>query len=236
MDQNILGVIPARGGSKGIPRKNLYHLNGKPLIAYTIEAALKAKSLTKFIVSTDSEEIAMVSKGYGAPIPFMRPSELASDTSLSVDVMKHATLEMEKADGVVYDYLVLLQPTTPLRLPEDIDSAVEKLIATGCDTVITIVDVGATHPDRMYRIKDDRLVGIMEEGVAMRPRQQLPPVYIRSGDVYACKREVVFGKNSMLGDDCRPVVIPPERAVNIDCMEDLVLAEYYLKLDSADGR
>lgn len=226
---NILGIIPARGGSKSIPKKNLYPLIGKPLISYTIEAAKKAKLLTRFIVSTDCEEIARVAKRYGAEVPYIRPKELATDTALSVDVVKHAVIELENQGHIRYDYIVLLQPTTPLRLPEYIDGAITKLIETGCDTVITMVDVGANHPARMYRIEDDRLVTIMDEGVSMRPRQELPPVYIRSGDVYACKRNIPFEKGSLIGDDCRAIVISPERAVNIDSMQDMVLAEYYLK-------
>jgi N-acylneuraminate cytidylyltransferase len=116
-----------------------------------------------------------------------------------------------------------------LRLPEDIDRALQKLISSQCDTVITMVDVGAYHPARMYRIENDRLVGIMEESIAMRRRQDLPPIYIRSGDVYACKRDIIFNRNSMLGNDCRPLVISPNRAINIDTLRDIVLAEYLLK-------
>ena len=231
MDDNekVLAVIPARGDSKGIPRKNLYPLNGKPLIAYTIEAALKSKLLTRSIISTDSEEIAEVAEKFGGDVPFIRPNVLASDTASSIDVVKHAMKELEKADGVRYNYAVLLQPTTPLRLSGDIDKVIQKLISTQCDTVITMVDVGAYHPARMYRIENDRLLGIMEESIAMRRRQDLPPIYIRSGDIYACKRNIIFNRNTMLGNDCRPLVIPSNRAVNIDTLEDLLFAEYLLK-------
>ena len=229
MGKKILGVIPARGGSKGIPRKNLYPLDGKPLIAYTIDAALESKLLTTIVVSTDSAEIAAVARRFKCDPPFVRPAELATDTALSVDVMKHALLQLEASKGLEFDYLVLLQPTTPLRQAADIDGSIRKLISTGCDSVITMVDVGANHPARMYKIREDRLVSIMDEGVTMRPRQELPPVYIRSGDVYACKRNVLFEKNSMIGDDCRPIVIPRGRAVNIDSIEDLTLAKYYLR-------
>ncbi len=231
MDDNekVLGVIPARENSKGIPRKNLYPLNGKPLIAYTIEAAIKSKLLTRLIISTDSEEIAKVAEQYGGEVPFIRPRELASDTASSVDVVKHALEELEKAEGAEYDYAILLQPTTPLRLPEDIDRALQKLISSQCDTVITMVDVGAYHPARMYRIENDRLVSIMVESIEMRRRQELPPIYIRSGDIYACKRNIIFNRNTMLGNDCRPLVIPSNRAINIDTLEDLLFAEYLLK-------
>jgi CMP-N-acetylneuraminic acid synthetase len=226
---NILGIIPARGGSKEIPKKNLYPLLGKPLISYTIEAAKRANLLTKYIVSTDSEEIAKVARTYGAEVPFIRPKELAEDTALAVDVVKHAIAKMESIDKISYSHIVLLQPTTPLRSASDINAAIDKLIATGCDTVISVIDVGACHPARMYKISNDRLAAIMDEGVKMRPRQELSPVYIRSGDIYACKRDVLFKKNSLIGDDSRPLIIPTERSVNIDSFGDLVLAEHYLK-------
>jgi len=228
-EPKILGVIPARGGSKGIPNKNLYNLNGKPLISYTIESAKQSKYLTRFIVSTDSEEIAQVAKQYSANVPFIRPAELATDKALSVDVMKHAISEMEHRDGHKYDFLVMLQPTTPLRLVGLIDKVIEKLIDTGCDTVITMVDVEAYHPARMYLIENDKLSPIMDERIPMKPRQELPSVYIRSGDVYACKRNIIFENNSLIGDDCRPYIIPSETAINIDTIKDVILAEYYLK-------
>ena len=229
IDKKILGVIPARGGSKGIPHKNLYNLNGKTLISYTIESAKQSKYLTRFIVSTDSKEIAQVAKQYSASVPFIRPAELATDEALSVDVMKHAVLEMERQDVLRYEFLVMLQPTTPLRPAGLIDKVIEKLIKTGCDTVITMVDVEAYHPARMYRIENDMLINIMDERIPMRPRQELPSVYIRSGDVYASKRNVIFEKNSLIGGDCRPVIIPSKTAVNIDTIKDMILAEYYLK-------
>lgn len=235
-DNNILGVIPARGGSKGIPGKNIYPLNGKPLINYSIETALQAKMLTKCIVSTDSEEIAKVARDAGAEVPFTRPASLASDSSLSVDVMKHALITMDKLDGKLYTHLVMLQPTTPFRTAKDIDKSVELLLADDCDSVMTLVDVKHNHPARMYTINDGMLSNVMAEGVPMRPRQELPKVYIRSGDIYACKRELLFEKNVMIGSKCVPLVISSERAVNIDTMEDLLLTEYYLKnLEAVEG-
>jgi len=227
-ENNILGVIPARGGSKGIPDKNIYPLNGKPLINYSIETALKSKMLTKCIVSTDSEEISKVAKEAGAEVPFIRPASLATDSSLSVDVMKHAIITMNELDEKIYTHLVMLQPTTPFRTADDIDKAVELLLANDCDTVMTLVDVEHNHPARMYIIQDGTLSNVMDEGIPMRPRQELPEVYIRSGDVYACKKELIFEKNVMIGPKCIPLIIPSDRAINIDTMKDLFLAEYYL--------
>lgn len=225
---NILGVIPARGGSKGIPKKNLKTLGDKPLIAYTIASALRSKLITRCILSTDSEEIAAVGKAFGMAVPFLRPAEFATDGALAVDVMKHAVLEMERRDGAYYDYVVMLQPTTPLKTASDIDGAIQKAIDTGCDSVVTLVDVGANHPARMYRMNHDRMIPVMDEGVAMKPRQELEPVYIRNGAVYVCKRDVMFGCNALIGPDTRGYVMPVERSVNIDSPADFVMATYYL--------
>lgn len=227
--EKILAVIPARGGSKGVPGKNIRLLAGKPLIAHTIASAKKSRLITKLIVSTDDDAIARVARDSGAEVPFVRPAEYATDKALAIDVMKHALESMEKVDGVKYDFLVMLQPTTPLKSEIDIDGSIQKLIETGCDSVVSVVDVGANHPARMYTIENDRMVSVMDEKVAMRPRQDLPPVYIRSGAVYACRREVLFEYNALIGKDCRPFIMPEERSVNIDDLRDFYLAEYYLK-------
>jgi CMP-N-acetylneuraminic acid synthetase len=227
---NTLGVIPARGGSKSVPRKNITLVQGKPLIAYTIEAAQHSRLLTHFLVSSDDAEIISVARQYGAPVPFVRPAELATDTAPSLPVVQHAVGEMERLHGITYDYVVLLQPTTPLRLAEDIDAALEKLVATGADSVISVCDVGAYHPARMRQIVDDRLVELpIREPKEMARRQDLPPVYIRNGAIYAVKRDVVMLENSMSGSDCRAYIMPEERSVNVDSKLDLLLAEILLR-------
>lgn len=227
---NSLGVIPARGGSKSVPRKNIALLHGKPLIAYTIEAALGSRSLTHFVVSSEDPEIIAVAKRYGAPVPFVRPAELATDEAPSLPVVQHAVREMESLYGITYDIVVLLQPTTPLRLPADIDLAIRKLVETGADSVISVCDVGAYHPARMRQIVDDRLVELpIREPKEMLRRQDLPPVYIRNGAVYAARREVVMVQNSMSGTVCRPYIMPEDRSVNVDSKLDLLLAEILLR-------
>lgn len=225
----VLGVIPARGGSKGVPRKNVAPILGKPLIGYTIEAALKSRLLTEVVVSTDDDEIAEVSRKFGAQVPFRRPAELATDKALAVPTIQHAVREMEKLREYRYDAVVMLQPTTPLRTAEDIDECLKKLFATGADSVIAVVEVGGHHPVRMKRIVDDRLVDYSEEEIENRPRQELPPVYLRAGSVYATKRDVLMERNSFKGTVSRPYVIPPERAVNIDTPIDLKIAEWRLE-------
>ncbi len=200
------------------------------MIAYTIESALRSRWITKLAVSTDDQEIATVARQFGADVPFVRPPHLATDSALAIDVVKHALEFQERLDGIQYSAVALLQPTTPLKAAEDIDATIDELMRSGCDSVVTMVDVGANHPARMYRIVDGRLVSVMDERVAMKPRQDLEPIYIRNGAVYACRREVLFRYNALIGQDVRPLVMPPERSVNIDESSDIILAEHYLRL------
>jgi CMP-N-acetylneuraminic acid synthetase len=230
---NILGVIPARGGSKSVPRKNITLLFERPLIAYTIAAAQQSKTLTHFLLSSDDEEIIAVAKHYGAPVPFIRPAELASDIAPTLPVVQHAIRFMEASEGIKFDYVVLLQPTTPMRRSEDIDAAVEKLIRTGADSVVSVCDVEAYHPARMRQIVDDRLVELpIKEPREMARRQDLPPVYIRNGAIYAVRRDLIIEQNSMIGAVSRPYVMPVERSVNIDSPLDLLLAQHLMREDA----
>lgn len=224
----VLGIIPARGGSKGIPGKNIKLLAGKPLIAHSIASAKEARLLTKVIVSTDSRDIAVVAKEFGAEVPFVRPAEFATDKAVSIDVVKHA-LEFFADQGETFDIVILLQPTCPMRRGEDIDRAVKMIEETGCDSVVSLVDVGANHPARMYHLHGDKPVGIIEAKEAMRPRQELAPVYIRSGDIYAAKVSAVLEQNSLMPGDGRGLIIPMDETVNIDGPMDLEIAEIRLR-------
>ena len=225
----VLGVIPARGGSKTIPKKNIKSLQGRPLIAYTIIPARESKLLTRVIVSSDDEEIIEISKRYGAEVPFVRPKELATDLSLATDVVKHAVLEVEKQEDKKYDFVVMLQPTTPLRTTKDIDKAIGKLIETGADSVISVVKVGPMHPARMKKIVHDRLIDYAEEEVENMPKELLFPVYIRNGAIYAVKRDMLINMRSFKGDVCRPYVMHEERSINIDSRMDFLLAEAVMR-------
>lgn len=229
----VLGLIPARGGSKGIPRKNLVDVGGMPLIAHSIIPALRAKRLSRLIVSTDDKEIAAVAREYGAEVPFMRPAELASDDAKTLPVVQHALLAMEKEEGRVYDAVALLQPTTPLRTTEDIDDGIELLLATGSGSVVSVVDVGPHHPYRMVSITEEgKLKRFVDQGFDdMRPRQELPSVYIRSGDLYIVRRHVIMELETLIGDDCQAYIVPNARAVNIDTSFDLEQARKMLSDD-----
>lgn len=230
----VLGVIPARGGSKGVPRKNIRMLGNKPLIAYTIETALASQMIDDVVVSTDDQEIAQVSLSFGAQVPFIRPAELASDTAQTLPVVQHCLTFMEAHLAHTYDLIVLLQPTTPFRTVEDIQKGISLLQDTQADSVVSVTSVEGYHPFRMKRIiGENQLINYIDQGTEdMRPRQVLPPVYIRSGDVYIARRKVVMEQQSMVGQDCRAIIIPSHRAINIDNMADFLLAEYYLSQKS----
>lgn len=225
----VLGVITARGGSKGIPRKNLTLVGGKPLLAYTAEAALAARRLTRVIVSTDDEEIATVARQYGLEVPFMRPAELARDDSPSLGVVQHAVRETE-ANGERWDAVFILQPTNPLRLASDIDGAIELLEESGADSVISFVDIGERHPARMKFIDDaGRVVDPpFAEAFEGQRRQDLPKMYLRDGSVYVTRHDVLMLQNSLKGQDCRAWLMPVERSCNVDTPFDLYLTECLL--------
>lgn len=224
----VLGVVPARGGSKGVPRKNIRDLGGRPLIVHTIDAA-RASRIDRVVLSTDDEEIAAVAVEAGAEVPFRRPADLASDTASSLHVVQHALLACEAEEAARYDAVMMLQPTAPFRLAADIDLAIERLELTGADSVISVVDVGGHHPARMKFVdRDGRLVDPpFAEGRENQNRQELEPMVIRNGAIYLTRRDVLVG-GSFKGADCRGLVIPATRSVNIDTELDLRWAAWLL--------
>ncbi|MGH7775159.1 MAG: cytidylyltransferase domain-containing protein [Candidatus Binatia bacterium] len=222
----VLGIIPARGGSKEVPRKNIRMVAGRPLIAYTIEAAKGSRLLTDFVTSTEDLEIATVAKELGSPL-LMRPKELAADDSPMLTVVQHALTALE-SDTVRFDYVTLLQPTTPQRFSEDIDAALTLLIQTGADSVVSVYQVSDHHPARMYRLVNGRLVPYDSEPTD-RLRQGLPAVYHRNGAIYACRRALIKEKGTLVGLDTRPYIMPRGRSINIDDELDLVLADLLLR-------
>jgi CMP-N,N'-diacetyllegionaminic acid synthase len=232
----VLGIITARGGSKGIPRKNIASLMGKPLLAYTAEAGLAARRLSRVVISTDDAEIAQVAREYGIEVPFMRPAELAADNTPSIPVMQDVVRRLE-AQGARYDAIFLLQPTNPLRTAGDIDGAIGLLERTGADSVISFVDTGERHPARMKSIDDaGRVVDPpFAEPFEGMPRQQLPKLYLRDGSVYLTRRDVLIEQGSLKGADCRAWVMPEERSWNIDTPFDLFIVEQMLRRAEGPG-
>jgi CMP-N-acetylneuraminic acid synthetase len=207
-------------------------LLGKPLLAYTVEAALGSKRLSRCVLSTDDETIADLGKQLGVEVPFLRPSELARDDTPTLPVLQHAVRTLE-AMGSSYDAVLTLQPTNPLRKIEDIDGAIELLDRTGADSVISFVDVGERHPSRMKWIDSEGRVTDppFAEAFEGQPRQELKKLYLRDGSIYLTRRSVLMEQNSIKGRHCRAWIIPAERAQNIDTPFDLMIAEQILKAE-----
>lgn len=229
----ILGIIPARGGSKAIPRKNIALLNGKPLISYTCKAAKKSKRLTRLIVSTDDKEIAQICMQNGVEAPFLRPKDLAKDEIGMFEVVEHALQTLEEAEDYKPDIIILLQPTSPLRTSEHIDKAVDLLIKTGADSVVTVVHVPHQfNPVSVMKIENEKLVPFISGSQILR-RQDKPKVYGRNGPaVLAVRRQTVLNKKSLYGDDVRPLIMSEEESIDIDTQFDFEIAEFLLKKSS----
>jgi CMP-N,N'-diacetyllegionaminic acid synthase len=227
----VLGLIPARGGSKGVPRKNIRAVCGKPLLQYTAEAALGAERLARVILSTDDAEIADVGRRCGLEVPFMRPPELALDETPMMPVVHHALGWLADQGDAPYDAVCLLAPCTPLRRSEDVDGAVALLERTGADSVISFVAVGDKHPARMKFIGDDGRVidPPFAETVEGQRRQDLPKLYLREGSIYLTRTAVLLEQHSFKGRDCRAWLVPEDRACNVDAPIDLLVAEQLLQ-------
>jgi N-acylneuraminate cytidylyltransferase len=218
----VLGIIPARGGSKAIPGKNLVDLGGIPLLHWTAHAAL-GSGLTATVLSTDDAAIAEAGRAAGIDVPFARPAELATDHASSIDVALHA-LDAVETSAEAFDAIMLLQPTSPFRTSADIDAAIAQLERTGSDSVISMVDVGGHHPARMKSLDGDRLVDPpYAEAVENQPRQELEPLLIRNGAIYLT-RAAILRTRSFRGSDARAMIMPAERSINIDTPLDLIVA------------
>lgn len=228
-DKRTLGVITARGGSKGIPRKNIKELCGKPLIAYTIEATRASKYLTRCVVSTDDAEIVQIAKEHGGDVPFIRPAEFAQDKSGSVEVVQHALNWFKDHEGQEFDYAMILQPTSPLRTAEDIDASIAKIVDTGADSVMSMVELTDFSLKKLKRLEGDLIVPFMEdEGKTSAARGELERVYKRNCAIYLTRAELIM-KGDLFGKVSRAYVMPRERSVDINEPIDFELAEFLMK-------
>ncbi len=225
----VLAVTLARGGSKGVPRKNIKPIHGAPLIAYTIAEAKRSKWIDRYLVSTDDAEIQAISIQYGAEAPFLRPASLSGDTVSSVEPLQHAVSWAEKDSGCRYDYIIELMCTNPLKTVEDIDAVIEKLIQTQADTVISVVQLEDHHPARIKKIVDDRIVDFCVPELSSRRQDLLPKSYVRNGSIYAMRRDVLMEQGLRFGmPNSRPYIMPEERTVNVDTPLDFIVAEAML--------
>ncbi len=227
---DILGVIPARGGSKGIPYKNIALLGGQPLLAYTCTAALASRCLTRVILNTDDASVAEVGQRYGVEVPFLRPIELAGDDIPMLDVLQHGLNLLQEKENYRPEVVVLLQPTSPLRRAEHIDEAVDILLKTGADSVVSVVEVPHQFsPASLMQLEGDRLMPYVQ-GPPLLRRQDKPRFYARNGPaVLAVQRKVLLKQNSLYGNDCRPLFMNAEESVDIDRPFDLDFVEFLLK-------
>jgi len=227
----IVGIITARGGSKGVPGKNIKQLGKHPLLAYTISVAKKSKLLTDLIVSTDDKKIIKVAQKYGAHVPFVRPAILANDKTKHVPVLQHAVGFLENKLDYHFDYVVLLQPTSPFRVPADIDNTILITIKKKADSGVSIVEIEDTHPMKAKKIKNNIVYSFFDkklEPEGMR-RQDLPIAYKRSGAVYVVKRDVLMKQNRLYGKKIAGYIVPLDRSIDIDNELDFIKAEYMFK-------
>ena len=231
---SVLGVITARGGSKGVPGKNLKLLGGKPLIAYTIEAAQQSGVIDRLILSTDDPAIANAARALGCEVPFMRPADLARDDTPHLPVMQHAAGWLEEHEAFRPDLVVILQPTSPLRQPQHIRDAVRLLVTSGADSVVSVTAVSAHHhPMRMLCVDSSGAATLFVTGEPVRGRinrrQDLPEAWAMNGALYVFRRAVLFdAEPSLYGNHTAAYVMPAACSISIDNLDDWIEAEQAL--------
>jgi len=235
-DKKVLGITLARGGSKGIPGKNVRPIAGRPLIAFSVSAAQSVSFLDRYVVSTDSEDIASVVRDLGVEVPFMRPASLAQDESTSVAALQHAVNEMERISGFQFDYVVEIMATNPFKSSRDIETAIRLLHETGADSVIGVKKIEDGHPARIKKIVNGKLADFCVPEVLESRRQDLKPdAYLRCGAIYALTRNELMAQGRRYGSaNSVPLELEFEHSVNIDNEADFLLAEMLLKGLSAD--
>jgi len=227
--KKALGMIPARGGSKDIPQKNIRFFSGKPLIAYTIEAASETQVIDRVIVSTDDEEIAQIARAAGAEVPFIRPAELARDETPTLSVVQHALRWLKQHEDYQPEFVVLLQPTSPLRTALHIDQAMELLLSTNADSVVSVCKTEHS-PYWMKKVDEEgRLSALIEAEKEYTRRQDLPTVYRLNGAIYITRPNVIICDNHLLGNDARAYIMDQKESIDIDTELDFQLAELIIK-------
>jgi CMP-N-acetylneuraminic acid synthetase len=222
-----LGVVPARGGSQGISNKNLRPLAGRPLLAYTAEAARASRRLARVVLSTDDQAIAEAGRALGLEVPFMRPASLAAADTPMLPVLQHAVRELARG-GFAADVVVLLQPTSPLRRAGHIDAAVDLLASSGADSVVSVTEVPHQfNPVSVLTLEAGRLHPFHEGPLILR-RQDKPQVFARNGPSVLAVRVSTLDRGSLYGDDCRALIMSAEESVDIDTVADLEYAEFLM--------
>jgi CMP-N-acetylneuraminic acid synthetase len=226
----VLGLVPARAGSKGIPDKNIRPLAGRSLLAYAVQAAAGSGVIDRVILSTDAERVADEGRRVGLEVPFMRPAGLAADETPMLPVIEHAVDALTQ-QGWEPEIVVLLQPTSPLRTPTHVRAAVDMLRRTGADSVVTVVELPRhLSPDYLMRIEDGRLVSFLPDGMRVTRRQDARTAFIRDGTAYVFWTRTLRATRSLYGHDCRPLIVPAHESITIDSPEDWHEAERRIAL------
>jgi CMP-N,N'-diacetyllegionaminic acid synthase len=222
--KTILAVIPARGGSKGVPRKNVRELNGKPLIAWTIQEARQSQYIDRLILSSDDDEIIQVAQEWGCEVPFKRPKELASDQTPGISPVLHAVQQCPD-----HDYVVLLQPTSPLRSVSDIDGCIQKCIAQGAPACVSVAE-SQHSPYWMYTLDSlNHMNPLIGNHAPVLRRQDSPSIYMLNGAVYVARTDWLIEHKTFVGQDTLGYPMTLERSIDIDSEIDLVIADYLLQ-------
>jgi hypothetical protein len=224
----MIALIPARGGSKGLPNKNIKILNGKPLIAYTIEAALQAKEISRVIVSTDYENIKEVALEYGAEVPFLRPDSLATDSSSSLDVFRYTINRLEEEENIVIDNFVVLQPTSPLRTSKHIDEAISLFREKKAKAVVSYCKEYHSIFWHKKVDKQGKIVNLFE-GDFSKNRQEIEETYFPNGAIYVFNKNYIFGTKDY-SNDCYAYIMDRKYSIDIDTIDDFLYAEFLINL------
>jgi CMP-N,N'-diacetyllegionaminic acid synthase len=241
MARSVLAIITARGGSKGIPGKNIADLGGKPLIAWTIEAARRAPAISRTIVSTDDEQIAAIARQWGAEVPFIRPPELARDDTPGIAPVLHALQWLKEHEGIETDDVMLLQPTSPLRTAEDIEAAAGLIDQRNGDSVVSVCEV-KNHPYWTMKLEPDgRLSSFLDLDLGTMQRnfprrQDLPPAYAENGAIFLARYAIVVKRQSFYGNHLCGYIMPVSRSLDIDAPHDLRLAQILLQKKAGHER
>jgi CMP-N-acetylneuraminic acid synthetase len=224
----VLGIVPARGGSKRVPRKNLRELGGRPLVRWAIDAARGAGAISRLVLSSDDDEVLACAAAVDPALPLRRPAELSTDTALAIDYVRHALAACEGAGDRRYDAITIIQPSSPFTLAEDIDDTLALLESSGADSAVTVMALDhAIHPVKLKRMEGDRLLPYLEEESGRMAAHELPPLFVRNCAVYASRRSVIEA-GKIIGDDCRAVCMPRERSLDINDELDMELAAFML--------
>ena len=227
-NKTIIAIIPARGGSKGLPKKNIKELDGKPLIAYTIEVAEQSRIFDRIIVSTDDKEIAEVAKKYGAEVPFIRPAELATDSADAMDVVIHA-LKWFKNKGEDFDYVMKLQPTSPLRTEQDIINSMDLIIQKDGDSIISVSEC-EHHPFWSNTLGLDlKMNHFINKEIRKKKRQKLPIYYRLNGAIFLSKTDKLITTKEWYGENSYGYIMDSKRAIDIDSEFDFDIATFLIK-------